>query len=86
MWRTLAKSWIDLIRMRRFGEGCRWGWVRDYWTDPRNGGDSVRPRSDGPTYADVDQGVEELVFRSPVSEREEGSVKVSKGLWGAKTM
>jgi hypothetical protein len=36
----LARSWIGLIRMRRFGEGWRWGWVRDYWTEPRNGGDT----------------------------------------------
>lgn len=38
---------------------------------------SVRWRSDGPTHADVDRGVEELVFDSPVSEREEGLGKGS---------
>jgi hypothetical protein len=49
----LARSWIGLIRTRRFGEGHLWRKVRDYWTEPKNGGGSLRWPCDGPTRMSI---------------------------------
>jgi len=49
----LAKSWIGLIRIRRFGEGCLWGRARDHWTEPKDGDGSVRWPCNGPTRMSI---------------------------------
>jgi hypothetical protein len=71
----LAKSWIGLIKMRRFGEGRRWGWVRDYWTEPKNGGDTSVVYDGGVMDLHMRMSIKalrNLSFCTPVSEREKG--------------
>jgi hypothetical protein len=68
----LARSWIGLIRTRRFGEGdVLWDWVADCWTEPENGGGVARWPCEGCMRVSI-KALGNFFLRSPVSDREVG--------------